>query len=142
MKQYGKIINDKLSTPTAILIGSDWTTNPSPVQYRSQGYKLIIDNGTTFSNYERTYEETETEITVIYTEVITPEIWDYDTAIKVKMNSDRFIAMVSEVNSILPDTSRNISMFGVTEFYIDEIKEEFRTLIMYFDCNAKIIEMI
>ena len=71
-------------------------------------------------------------------EIITPEVWDYNTTIKVKMNSDRFVAMVSEVNSILPDTSRNVSTFGMTEFYLDEIKEEFRTLIMYFDNNAKI----
>ena len=54
------------------------------------------------------------------------------------MNSDRFVAMVSEVNAIVPDVSMNVSMFGVTEFYLDEITEEFRILIMYFDSNAKI----
>ena len=58
--------------------------------------------------------------------------WDYKTNFKIKMNSDRFVAMVSEVNAIVPDVSRNVSMFGVTEIYLDVIDDEFRTLVNYF----------
>ena len=58
--------------------------------------------------------------------------WEYQTNFKVKMNSDRFVAMVSEVNAIVPDVSRNVSMFGITEIYLDAIDDEFRTLVNYF----------
>ena len=60
------------------------------------------------------------------------EPWEYQTNFKIKMNSDRFVAMVSEVNAIVPDVSKNVSMFGITEIYLDVIDDEFRTLVNYF----------
>ena len=68
--------------------------------------------------------------------------WEYQTNFKIKMNSDRFVAMVSEVNAIVPDVSRNVSMFGVTEIYLDVIDDEFMTLVNYFDENVIITERI
>ena len=143
MKQYGKLTNNHLITPKSIDLGDgQWITNPTDEQYIAHGYKLV--NRSEFPNYSfmETYEETETEITVIYAEVITPDIWYYNTAIKVKMNSDRFVAMVSEVNAIVPDVSRNVSNFGITEIYLDVIDDEFRTLVTYFDENVIITERI
>jgi hypothetical protein len=58
--------------------------------------------------------------------------WEYQTNFKIKMNSDRFVAMVSEVNAIVTDVSKNVSMFGITEIYLDVIDDEFRTLVTYF----------
>ena len=58
--------------------------------------------------------------------------WEYQTNFKIKMNSDRFVAMVSEVNAIVPDVSMNVSNFGITEIYLDVIDDEFRTLVNYF----------
>ena len=48
------------------------------------------------------------------------------------MNSDRFVSMVSEVNAIVPDVSRNVSNLGITEIYLDVIDDEFRTLVNYY----------
>ena len=130
---YGKLINGTLLTPTAIATENGWITNPSPEQFIEHGYKLV--NRSEYPNYSftETYEETETEITVNYTEVQPPaEVWEYQTNFKIKMNSDRFVAMVSEVNAIVPDVSRNVSMFGVTDIYLDAIDDEFRTLVNYF----------
>ena len=133
MKKYGKLINGALLTPTAIHTENGWITNPSPDQFIEHGYKQV--NRSEFPNYSftETYEETETEITVIYTEVQPPaEVWEYQTNFKIKMNSDRFVAMVSEVNAIVTDVSRNVSMFGVTDIYLDAIDDEFRTLVNYY----------
>jgi len=65
---------------------------------------------------------------------------DFTTNFKIKMNSDRFVAMTSEVNAILPDLSNNVSFMGVTEIYLDVIDEELETLLKYFDGNLVIIE--
>ena len=48
------------------------------------------------------------------------------------MNSDRFVAMVSEVNAIVPDVSMNVSNLGITEIYLDVIDDEFTTLVNYY----------
>lgn len=64
--------------------------------------------------------------------IVAHEVWEYQTNFKIKMNSDRFVAMVSEVNAIIPDVSRNVSMFGITDIYLDVIDDEFRTLVTYF----------
>jgi len=66
--------------------------------------------------------------------------WQFPTNFKIKMNSDRFVAMTSEVNAILPDLSNNVSMMGVTEIYLDKVDDELRTLLNYFDGNLVIIE--
>lgn len=66
--------------------------------------------------------------------------FEYQTKFKIKMNSDRFIAMTSEVTSIFPDLKNNVAEFGNTEIYLDVVDDEFRTLITYFDENAIIIE--
>ena len=58
--------------------------------------------------------------------------WEYQTNFKIKMNSDRFVAMVSEVKAIVPDVSMNVSNLGITEIYLDAIDDEFRTLVTYF----------
>ena len=50
--------------------------------------------------------------------------------------------MVSEVNAIVTDVSMNVSMFGITEIYLDVIDDEFRTLVTYFDENVIITERI
>ena len=57
---------------------------------------------------------------------------EYQTKFKIKMNSDRFVAMVSDVNAIVPDVSMNVSNLGITEIYLDVIDEQFRTLVNYF----------
>ena len=133
MTQYGKLINGALLTPTAIQTENGWITNPTPDQYIDHGYKLVNRSEYPNSSFTETYEETETEITVNYTEVQPPaEVWEYQTKFKIKMNSDRFVAMVSEVNAIVPDVSMNVSMFGITEIYLDVIDDEFRTLVNYF----------
>ena len=58
--------------------------------------------------------------------------WEYQTKFKIKMNSDRFVAMVSDVNAIVPDVSMNVSNLGITEIYLDVIDEQFRTLVNYY----------
>ena len=68
--------------------------------------------------------------------------WEYQTNFKIKMNSDRFVAMVSEVNAIVPDVSMNVSNFGITDIYLDVIDDDFRTLVTYFDENVIITERI
>jgi len=141
MKQYGKITNNQLITPKSISLGGgQFITNPTDEQYIAHGYKEVIDIQPTFTNYERSYTETDTQIIVNYTEVIITEQWGYETAYKIKMNSDSFVAMTSEVNAILPDLSNNVSMMGVTEIYLDVIDEELETLLKYFDSNLVIIE--
>jgi len=65
---------------------------------------------------------------------------DFTTNFKIKMNSDSFVSMTSEVNAILPDLSNNVSMMGVTEIYLDKVDDELRTLLRYFDENLVIIE--
>ena len=130
---YGNLINGVLLTPTAIASENGWITNPTPEQYIDHGYKLVNRSEYPNGSFTETYEETETEITVIYTEVQPhAEVWEYQTNFKIKMNSDRFVAMVSEVNAIVPDVSMNVSMFGITEIYLDVIDDEFRTLVNYF----------
>lgn len=141
MNKYGKIINNQLITPQSIDLGrGQFTTNPTAEQYIEHGYKEVIDTHPTFANYDKSYTETDTQIIVNYVEVIITEQCSYETAYKIKMNSDRFVAMTSEVNAILPDLSNNVSMMGVTEIYLDKVDDELRTLLNYFDGNLVIIE--
>lgn len=71
-------------------------------------------------------------------EFIRTRFSDFKSNFKVKMNSDKFIAMTSEVPTILPDLTNNIAEFGITEIYLDEIGEDLRTLMSYFDENVLI----
>lgn len=139
---YGKLINNQLFTPNSIdLGGGQFITNPTDEQYIEYGLKEVIDVTPYFVNFDKIYTETDTQIIVNYVEVQPPaEVWEYQTNFKIKMNSDRFVAMVSEVNAIVPDVSKNVSNFGITEIYLDVIDDEFKTLVNYFDENLVIIE--
>ena len=143
MEQYGKLNNGQLEIVTYIDHGNSRTIGINAETAQQFGLKEIVDVKPDFYNYEVNYTETDTQIIVNYTEVQPPaEVWEYQTNFKIKMNSDRFVAMVSEVNAIVPDVSRNVSMFGVTEIYLDVIDDEFRTLVTYFDENVIITERI
>lgn len=141
MNKYGKLTNDQLITPNYIPLERGMgISNPTDKQYIAHGYKEVVDIQPTFANYEKSYTETDTQIIVNYTKIIITEQCSYETAYKIKMNSDRFVAMTSEVNAILPDLSNNVSFMGVTEIYLDVIDEELETLLKYFDSNLVIIE--
>ena len=138
---YGKLNNGQLEVITFIDHDNSRTIGINAETAQQFGLKEIVDIKPTFYNYEVNYSETDTQIIVNYTEVQPPaEAWEYQTNFKIKMSSDRFVAMVSEVNAIVPDVSRNVSNFGITEIYLDVIDDEFRTLVNYFDENIIIIE--
>ena len=138
---YGKLNNGQLEVITFIDHDNSRTIGINAETAEQFGLKEIVDIKPGFYNYEVTYTETDTQIIVNYTEIQPPaEVWEYQTNFKIKMNSDRFVAMVSEVNAIVPDVSRNVSNFGITEIYLDVIDDEFRTLVNYFDENIIIIE--
>ena len=133
MTQYGKLTNNQLEIVTFIDHGNSRTIGINADTAQLFGLKEIVDVKPDFYNYEVSYTETDTQIIVNYTEVQPPaEVWEYQTNFKIKMNSDRFVAMVSEVNAIIPDVSQNVSNFGITEIYLDAIDDEFRTLVNYF----------
>src|SRR5574344_1452190 len=130
MNKYGKLTNNKLEIVTFIDHGNSRTIGINAETAERFGLKEIVDVKPDFYNYEVNYTETDTKIIVNYTEIQPPaEVWEYQTNFKIKMNSDRFVAMVSEVNAIVPDVSQNVSNFGITEIYLDVIDDEFRTLV-------------
>ena len=133
MKQYGRITNGQLEIVTYIDHGNGRTIGINAETAERFGLKEIADIKPDFYNYEVSYTETDIQIIVNYIEVQPPaEVWEYQTKFKIKMNSDRFVAMVSEVNAIVPDVSMNVSNLGITEIYLDVIDEQFRTLVNYY----------
>lgn len=67
MKRYGKLIKNRLEFAPQSK-GSILNYDLNEELMRQDGYKEVIDNKPSFSNYTVSYEETGDTITVVYTE--------------------------------------------------------------------------